>query len=488
MACCASVYNVKELGVLKKWIAALMMVAFFAFAYKYWTGKKQQGPQWQTAKVERGDVRKVVMATGSINAVQTVLVGSQASGRVLWLGADFNSRVTKGQVVAKLDPALFDAELLKDKAAVQNAQAALEASAVEIKNAQANLSAAKANQKVAKVQVKDALAVVARYKEIANLIPGRDLEAAQAQANTAQARYEQAGSQVLQAEGAVKTAVAKREQAQAGLASAKASLHQSLVNLGHTIIRSPVDGVVISRDVDVGQTVAASLQAPTLFTIANDLKHMQVEASIDEADIGNIKLHQPVTFSVDAFPDEVFKGEVTQIRLKPVEVQNVVTYNVIINVNNPELKLMPGMTANITILIEEEKNVLKVPSLALKFEPPFDGEKKGFGRKNNNSNAGGWQGRMKNPKELSKGKGVSRYAPTVVWVLEGTKIKPVRVKEGLSDGTFTAISNGLKEGMDVVTGMIQTGSSRSNTPGSPFGFGGQQRGGPGGPGGPGGRR
>lgn len=464
----------------KKILAAFIVLAFFAFAYKYWTGKKQQTVKWQTARVERGDVRKVVMATGSINAVQTVLVGSQVSGRVLWLGADFNSVVKKGQLIAKLDPALIEAEVLKDKAAVQNAQAALEAAAVEIKNAQANLQAAKANQRAAKVSVKDALALVSRYKELKNLLPGRDLEAAQAQADSAQARYEQAASQVLQAEGAVKTAVAKREQARANLASAKASEHQGQVNLQHTIIRSPVDGVVISRDVDVGQTVAASLQAPTLFTIANDLKEMQVLASIDEADIGNIKLHQPVSFSVDAYPSDIFKGEVIQIRLKPVEVQNVVTYNVVINVDNAALKLMPGMTANITILIKEEKNVLKVPSLALKFEPPFDGEKKGFGRKNNNP---GWrQGRSQNPGGNPGDMTKTKNRGSVVWVPDGQKLKPVKVKEGLSDGTYTAIYNGLEEDTEVVTGMMQTNPA-GNPASSPFGMGGNRGGGPGGPGG-----
>lgn len=468
----------------KKLIAAFIALACFAFAYKYLYGKKKNGIQWQTAKVERGDVRKVVMATGTINAVKTVVVGSQVSGRVLWLGADFNSVVKQGEIIAKLDPALFDAEVLRDKAAVQNAQAALEAAGTDIKNAQANLQASKANQKAAKVSVKDALAVVSRYKELKNLLPGRDLEAAQAAADSAQARYEQATSQVLQAEGAVKSAIAKRKQAQAGLASAKASLHQSLVNLEHTIIRSPVDGVVISRDVDVGQTVAASLQAPTLFTIANDLKDMQVLASIDEADIGNIKQHQPVTFSVDAFPEDVFKGKVSQVRLKPVEVQNVVTYNVVINVSNAELKLMPGMTANITILIDEVKNVLKVPSLALKFEPPFNAGntgRKGFGRQNNNPE--GWQKRMQNQGNNPDGTAKMKKRGSVVWAFAGQKIKPLKVKEGLSDGTFTAITKGLKEGMDIVTGIIQTNPSGNSSSSSPFGMGGNRGGGPGGPGG-----
>lgn len=460
-----------------------MAIGIVVLAAKYWTGKKQKGIQWQTAKVERGDVRKVVMATGTINAVKTVLVGSQVSGRVLWLGADFNSVVKKGEIIAKLDPALIEADVLKDKAAVQNAQAALAAAGTDIQNAQANLAAAKANQRAAKVQIKDALAVVARYEELKSLLPGRDLEAAQAAADSAQARYEQATSQVLQADGAVKTAVAKREQARANLSSAKASYHQGQVNLEHTIIRSPVDGVVISRDVDVGQTVAASLQAPTLFTIANDLKEMQVLASIDEADIGNIKLHQPVTFSVDAFPDDTFKGEVIQVRLKPVEVQNVVTYNVIINVKNPELKLMPGMTANITILIDEVKDVLKVPSLALKFEPPFNADntgEKGFGKRNNNS--GGWQGRAQNPGNSAAGMKKTKKRGSVVWVLNGEKLKPVRVKEGLSDGTFTAVSGRIEEGMEVVTGMMQTATSANSTS-APFGFSGGNRGG-----GPGGRR
>ncbi len=451
----------------KKILAALVAAACVVAAAKVWIGRKQNAVKWETATVEKGDVRKVVMATGSINAVQTVLVGSQVSGRVMWLGADFNSIVQKGQIVAKLDPALFEAEVLKDRAAVQNAQAALQAAGTDIKNAQENLAAAKANQKAAKVSVKDALALVSRYNEIKNLLQARDIETAKAQVDTAQARYEQATSQVLQAEGAVKTSVAKREQARANLASAVASLHSSQVTLDHTIIRSPVDGVVISRNVDVGQTVAASLSAPTLFTVANDLKHMQVQASIDEADIGSIKLNQPVTFFVDAFPDETFKGVVTQIRLQPVDVQNVVTYNVIINVNNPALKLMPGMTANITILIDEKKDVLKVPSLALKFQPPVEGDKKGFGRRNNNQ--GGGQRRAQNPGNNFAGMTKTRKHGSMVWVLEGEKIKPLSVKEGISDGTFTAVDGkGLKEGMQVVTGMTQTAPAQK-PPSSPFG-------------------
>src|SRR5262245_33967163 len=332
-------------------------------------GGKASASDYITAKVERGNVEVTVSATGQVQAVVTVQVGSQVSGTVSWLGADFNSQVTNGQIIARLDPAIFQAQVDNARANVVNAEAAVQAAETEINNQKANLQAAKANQEVNRVQRDDAQALVKRYEELTNVLSGRDLEAAKAQASAAAARYEQAGAQVVQVQAANASAKAKLEQAKASLSQAKAQLQQSTVNLEHSIIASPIDGVVVSRNVDVGQTVAASLQAPTLFTIANDLTKMQVLASIDEADVGQIHQGIRANFSVDAFPGETFAGEISQLRLNAQTLQNVVTYSAVIDVANRALKLRPGMTANITIMVAKRENVLTVPNAALRFRP-----------------------------------------------------------------------------------------------------------------------
>src|SRR5262245_49406451 len=332
-------------------------------------GGKASASDYITAKVDRGNVEVTVSATGTVQAVTTVQVGSQVSGTVSWLGADFNSQVTQGQVIARLDPAIFDAQVENARANVANAEAAVQAAQTEINNQKANLQAAKANQEVARVQSDDAAALVKRYQELKTVLSGRELEAAQAQASAAAARLEQAKAQVVQIEAANASAKAKLEQAKAAVAQAKAQLQQNQVNLDHSIIKSPIDGVVVSRSVDVGQTVAASLQAPTLFTIANDLTKMQVLASIDEADVGQIRPGIKANFSVDAFPGEVFSGNIMQLRLNAQTQQNVVTYSAVIEVSNPQLKLRPGMTANITIPVARRDNVLIVPNAALRFKP-----------------------------------------------------------------------------------------------------------------------
>src|SRR6185369_7921315 len=233
----------------------------------------------------------------------------------------------------------------------------------------ANEQAARANQEVTKVQRDDAAALVKRYEELKNVLSGRDLEAAQAQANAASARFEQAVAQVGQVQAANASAKAKVDQAKASVAQAKAQLQQQQANLDHSIISSPIDGVVVSRSVDVGQTVAASLSAPTLFTIANDLTKMQVLASIDEADVGQIRQGIQAHFTVDAYPGEQFTGEISQLRLNAQTLQNVVTYSAVIDVANRQLKLRPGMTANITILVAKREGVLTVPNAALRFKP-----------------------------------------------------------------------------------------------------------------------
>ncbi|MEK6325226.1 MAG: efflux RND transporter periplasmic adaptor subunit [Acidobacteriota bacterium] len=344
-------------------LAAVVGVAAFIW------GDKASASDYITARVERGNVEVNVAATGTVQAVTTVQVGSQVSGTVQWLGADFNSQVQRGQVIARLDPAIFQAQVENSRANVTNAQAAVQAAETEIVNQRANLQAIKANLEVTRVQREDALALVKRYQDLKNVLSGRDLEAAQAQANAAAARYEQAAAQVAQVQSAGATAKARLDQAKASVSQAQAQLQQSQLNLDHSIIASPIDGVVVSRNVDVGQTVAASLSAPTLFTIANDLTKMQVLASIDEADVGQIRQGIRANFSVDAYPGETFSGEISQLRLNAQTLQNVVTYSAVIDVANTAMKLRPGMTANITIMVAKREGVLTVANAALRFKP-----------------------------------------------------------------------------------------------------------------------
>lgn len=350
-------------------IGILLLLAGVVVVAAFFWGDKASASDYITGKVERGNIEVNVSATGTVQAVTTVQVGSQVSGTVSWLGADFNSQVTRGQVVARLDPAIFQAQVANATANLANAEAAVAAAETEINSQKANLNAAKSNLEVTRVQRDDAVALVKRYQELKNVLSGRDLEAAQAQASAAAARYEQASAQVGQVQAANASAKARLDQAKASVNQAKAQVQQSQVNLDHSIITSPIDGVVVSRNVDVGQTVAASLSAPTLFTIANDLTKMQVLASIDEADVGQIRQGINAHFSVDAYPGETFTGEISQLRLNAQTLQNVVTYSAVIDVANRALKLRPGMTANITIMVAKREDVLTVPNAALRFRP-----------------------------------------------------------------------------------------------------------------------
>jgi HlyD family secretion protein len=485
-------------------LAMILLLACVGVAAAFFWGDKTSANDYMTARVERGNVEVTVSATGTVQAVTTVQVGSQVSGTVEFLGADFNSPVKRGQVIARLDPAIFQAQVDNARANVANAEAAVQAAQTEITNQKANLNASKANQDVARVQRDDAISVAKRYQEIKNVIPSRDIESAQAQANAASARYEQATAQVGQVQAGNATAVAKLEQARAGLAQARAQLKQSTVNLDHSIITSPIDGVVVSRNVDIGQTVAASLQAPTLFTIANDLTKMQVLASIDEADVGQIHQGIKANFTVDAYPGETFKGDITQLRLNAQTLQNVVTYSAVIDVPNPESKLRPGMTANITIPVAQREDVLTVPNAALRFKPNLsekeqqalrekmderrkqrDAENQGAGnrgqatgnqnqRADNNSRAADSQPQSAPAGQPSGGAdGGQRRQGQMVWVLlAGTKtIEPRIVRTGLTNGRVTEIISGdLHEGDIIVTGQNDGGSgNRSQQPGSPFG-------------------
>jgi HlyD family secretion protein len=309
---------------------------------------RRGGPEIQFIRspISRGDIVDTVGASGTLQAVTTVQVGSQVSGNISFLGADFNSIVKKGQVIARLDPSLFDAQLQQARANLQQTRA--------------NLTKAQSDLERSKVMLTDAQQKYTRAKELAakSLLPQSDLDAAKIAVDSAQATLSSADATV--------------NQAQAAVSQSQASVNQNQVNLDHTVIEAPIDGIVIQRSVDVGQTVAASMQAPTLFIIAADLTKMQVNANIDEADVGRIRPGQHVTFKVDAYPTDTFEGTVSQIRLQPVVVQNVTTYGTVIDVPNAQLKLKPGMTANVKVEIAKKSDALRVPNAALRFKPSTD--------------------------------------------------------------------------------------------------------------------
>src|SRR5258705_1144100 len=306
---------------------------------------RRGGPevQIQSSPVTRGDIVDTVGATGTLQAVTTVQVGSQVSGNIQMLGADFNSIVKKGQVTARLDPSLFDAQLQQARA--------------NLNQTRANLAKAQSDLERTKVQLVDAQQKYTRSKELAarSLLPQSDLDAAKIGVDSAQASLASQQATVAQTQAAV--------------SQSQASVSRNQVTLDHTIITAPIDGIVTQRSVDVGQTVAASMQAPTLFVIAADLTKMQVNANIDEADVGRIRPGQHVTFHVDAYPTDNFEGTVSQIRLQPVVVSNVTTYGTVIDVPNPQLKLKPGMTANVKVEIAKRTDALRVPNAALRFRP-----------------------------------------------------------------------------------------------------------------------
>lgn len=411
-------------------------------------------PQIQnfTAKVERGDIHDVVEATGTINAVITVQVGSQVSGTISKLFVDFNSRVHKGDLVALIDPALF-------KGAVEQATADLE-------NARANLVAARANREKAEaglVQTK------ADYDRTIGLT--KDGVMSQQQLDLAKANYESANA-------AVGGAAANVTQAEAQVSLKEAALAVAQTNLNYTVIRSPIDGTVVARNVDVGQTVAASLQAPTIFTIAQDLKKMQVYAKTDESDVGNIKVGKEVTFKVDAFPKETFRGVVSQVRMNATTVQNVVTYDTIIDFANPDLKLFPGMTAYVTIPVATVQNVLKLPNTALRYKPPMEPEEvlalyrrygmEGGDRKSASDAAAAAEA----PKTSDGGPNrprASRSDTAIVWKLHAdNSMEPVKLSLGITDHSYTevaAVTKGeLKEGDELI---IRSVVAKSSAPGAP---------------------
>jgi len=400
-----------------------------------------EAPRYDTVAVDRGPIVAKVTATGTLSALVTVQVGTQVSGRIKQILVDFNSPVKKGQVIARIEPALF--------------AAALESARANFLAAQGTVTKLEAQAENAKLQYDRAQALFER-KAIA-----------QADLDTARATMRAANGDVTASRG--------------NMEQAKASLHQAQVNLDYTTIVSPTTGVVISRSVDVGQTVAASLSAPTLFLIAEDLTKMQVDTSVAEADIGKLKPDMDATFTVDAYPSRQFKGKIRQIRNAPQTLQNVVTYDAVIDVSNPGLELRPGMTANVTFIYDHRDSALRVANAALRFQPPPElakiaygggagaGGQKTGGQRSAGSGDGGGR-RMGGGGPPGGGRHGAGETPDrrTLWLLRGPTPTPVRVRAGVSDGTNTEIETAeLREGDRVVTDAeFPGGDSKGQTPGS----------------------
>ena len=367
--------------------------------------------QYRTVKIDKGAISKYVTATGTINPVRTVLIGSQVTGLISQLYVDFNSVVRVGQVVAQIDPVPFEHQVKKAEAALATAIASLEKAKVNSKNNRKNYLRSK------KLFAKKVISI-------------NDLDAARTTYEAGLADEKLADSQILQA---------------------KAALEIAKTDLKHTVIVSPLDGIVISRDVDVGQTVVSSFQTPTLFHIAEDLVHMQVNTNVDEADIGMVKVGQDAKFTVDSFPDDVFEGKVVEIRMSPVIFQNVVTYNTLINVDNTSLKLKPGMTANTSILVARVEHALRVPNSALRYTPSemlqSEADKRALAERK-----------------------FAKKSSSHIWILDSGELKQIAVKLGIGDDTFTEILEGeVKEGQEAVTGEITPTSAAKTSQKVPWG-------------------
>ncbi|MDH4067039.1 MAG: efflux RND transporter periplasmic adaptor subunit [Acidobacteriota bacterium] len=449
------------------WVVAVA-AAVAGGVYYYRADVGAAPPQLILAEVTRGDIVSLVDATGTLQTVDTVEVGTQVSGTISALGADFNDTVKRGQVVATLDQAIFQAQ---------------------IQQVEAQVIRLRAEKEKARVQLLDAETKLKRARDLGQrlLLPVSEVETADVAAQLARANLDAADAQLSQTEGA---------------------LSQAKVNLSYTVIRSPVDGIVISRNVDVGQTVSAGLQAPTLFVIARSLDVLELAASVAESDVGRVQAGQPVTFTVDAYPQRTFTGTVRQLRLKPTVVQNVVSYTTIIEVPNPGGQLKPGMTATLSIEVERADNVLRVPASALRFRPSDEvlaayagGDASGDpgspaegGAQPRRAPRDGRQpavpggaapGGARTSRPTGPG-GAGRpgeQGPSVVWQLVGGTLERVRVRVGLSDGTMVAVVGGpLVEGAQVVTNAA-AGTTTTATPpaGSPLMPTMPRRGGRGGP-------
>lgn len=405
---------IEKMSARKKWIifvvvAVLAAGSYYRFVYQKEQASKKNALKYESAAVERGDIVAKVTASGVLSALVTVEVGSQVSGRIKDIYVDYNSQVKKGQLIAKIDPELLETAMAQ---------------------ASANHQAALADLEKARVMAEDARRIYQRTRQLADkgFIARADADTTLANSNASAASVLSARSRVGQAE---------------------AALRQARVNLNYTNILSPTNGVVISRSIDVGQTVAASLQAPVLFTIAEDLAKMQVNTSVAEADIGRISPGMKASFSVDAYPTVRFLGRVRQIRNSATTVSNVVTYDAVIDVDNPELLLKPGMTANVTFIFAEERNVLKVPKTALRFKPSAEVMAAMKGEIDDTAKTGKAGRQRRKPADSDDKPDDGRVS---VWVLEGQRARRVFFLPGTSDGSFVEMEKGkLTEGMLLVT-------------------------------------
>ncbi len=425
-----------------KWVVVLVVLAAAAGAgFYFWKQSHSEPIEYKTAKISTGDVVQVVTASGQLNPVMTVQVGSQVSGIIQKMYADFNSKVTNGQLVAQLDPSTFQANVGQADA--------------ELASAQAGLELVKLNADRAAALFKD------------NLL--------------AKADYDKSIADLHQSESTVKIR--------------QAALEKAKVDLSRASIFSTIDGIVISREVDVGQTVAASMNAPVLFNIANDLAKMQIDAMVAEADVGGVEVEQDVSFTVDAFPMRTFHGKVIQVRNSPVVTQNVVTYDTVIEVNNRDLKLKPGMTANVSIVVSQKDEVIKIPNAALRFRLPDSvavktnavvaaptattnatASRSGSGRSGSSRSgrSGGGAPGGSRPGGMNRGE---RSGPKTVYLAEKKVVngktviepKPVQIKTGITDNLMTEVTDGLKEGDEVITGVIIPETEAARPAANPFG-------------------
>jgi HlyD family secretion protein len=425
------------LGLIKRtwiWVLPILVVAGVFAAFRV---TKKTDPDYFTAKVERGDIRQVIEATGTINPVTSVQVGSQVSGMISKLYVDFNSKVTKGQVIAEIDPKLFEGAVLQAQADLQNAQALFAAAKANLAKDQATLQQNKLDYDRA----------VALQRQAVN---------SQQQLDQAKATYDAITAQVGSDQAAI-------QQAEAQVAQKTAALKVAQTNLDYTIIRAPINGTVVARNIDIGQTVAASLQAPTLFTIALDLTKMQVYAKTDEGDVGQIRPGQKADFQVDAFPKEMFHGVVFQVRMNATSIQNVVTYDTIVNFDNPQLKLFPGMTAYVSIPVASVNDVVKIPNAALRYKPDLPVEKvqelyKQYGvvvtAPASAPAAAKYPATAVRERALAGSNGAGGSDTAVLWkLLPDKSLRPLQVHIGLTDHTYTALIAGdLQPGEELVTG------------------------------------
>lgn len=427
-----------------KWLViALVLAALGGIGFYFWKKSRVAVTEYRTTPVTRGEITQSVTASGQINPVKTVQVGSQVSGILDTINVDFNSTVTNGQLIAQLDPATFQASVSQAEGEVANTEASLELTRLNAERAQS------------------------LFKD--NLL--------------AKADYDKTVAELHQAEATVKIR--------------KAALQKARVDLSRSSIYSPIDGVVISREVDVGQTVAASLNAPVLFKIANDLAKMQIDAMISEADIGGVEVGQEVKFTVDAFPTRTFQGKVIQVRNSPVTTQNVVTYDTVVEVDNRDLKLKPGMTASVSVVVAQKENALKIPNAALRFRPPeADGATKTArptnappmaqveGTNARTGERGGREGRVRGGGGPGGGNRsgppkTERAGPKTIYLAEkkmvdGKRViepKAAQIRTGITDGIATEVVEGLKEGDELITGIILPEGEAGKPATNPFGGG-----------------